>query len=72
MKNVLGSIVTTPQDAPGENITEKVNSDVEAPMEEKPAPDIQAGVAQAEAVTLLWSKSQLYVAYGLYGKLYSC
>lgn len=62
MKNLFGSTTTHPQGSVTPEITE-VN-DLENPaMDEKPQQDAQGGVQKAEAVTLLWTKKQLLIAY---------
>lgn len=76
MKNIFGSPVaetklaveTAAPQATTPEVTELKN-DVENPavksVDEVPDAHEQLGVQKAEAVTILWTKKQLLVAYGL-------
>jgi hypothetical protein len=64
MKNLFGTTATHPQGTVTPETTE--TSDAENPvMDEKPQEKAQDGVQKAEAVTLLWTKKQLLIAYAL-------
>jgi hypothetical protein len=65
MKNVLGTAVTQPREVVTEIPEISQADDVESHVAEKPAPTAQGGVQKAEAVTLLWTKTSLIIAYCL-------
>jgi hypothetical protein len=44
--------------------TDDDNSITHPPSEEAPSEDAQDGVKKVEAVTLTWTRKELYVAYG--------
>jgi hypothetical protein len=64
MKNIFGTTATHPVDTVTPEITE-VNDVENPPLNEKPQQDAQGGIQKVEAVTLLWTKKQLLVAYFL-------
>ena len=64
MKNIFGTTTTHPVDTVTPEITE-VNDVENSALNEKPQQDAQSGIQKVEAVTLLWTKKQLLVAYFL-------
>jgi uncharacterized protein YabE (DUF348 family) len=64
MKNLFGTTANNAQANLSPGTTETEVNDAENPaLDEKPRQDAQVGVQKAEAVTLLWTKNQLIVAY---------
>ena len=64
MKNFLGNAATQPVGTVTEVPEISEYPDVENNVAvEKPQQDAQGGVQKAEAVTLLWTKTQLIIAY---------
>ena len=62
MKNVFGNPATRPQATVSPEIAE-VNDVENRASDEKPQPNAQEGIQKVEAVTLLWTKKELIVAY---------
>lgn len=63
---VDGAIGDAQPDADGEkqvNAAEQRNDSLSSSLEEVPSKDVQAGIKKVEAVTLTWTKKELYFAY---------
>ena len=50
-------------DHAGEKQITSTDYDQSVSIDEKPSPDVQAGVKKVEAVTLTWTKNELIFAY---------